>query len=170
MSYHNNKPALTRYRMKQRLIAIGEDFDIENEAGERVYHVDGKVMTVRDTLIITDCQGNKIATIKEKLITVKDTMQIYRGDEVIASVRKKMFSPFREQFNINVTDGDDLEAKGNIIDHEYEIKRGHDKIASVSKKMFSFRDSYGIEIIPGEDDVLILASAVVIDMLSHPNN
>jgi len=170
MRHHNNQPALTRYRMKQRLMAIGEDFDIENEAGERVYHVDAKVMTVRDTLVITDSQGNQVATIKEKLVSVKDTMQIYREGEVIASVRKKLFSPFKERFNIDVTGSDDLEAEGNIIDHEYEIKRGRDTIATVSKKMFSVRDSYGIEIVPGEDDVLILASAVVIDMLSHPNN
>ncbi len=170
MRHRNDKPALIRYRMKQRLIAIGEDFDIENEAGERVYHVDGKVMTVRDTLVITDSRGNQVAIIKEKLVSVKDTMQIYRGGEVIASVRKKLFSPFRERYDINVTGGKDLEAEGNIIDHEYKIKRGRDKIATVSKKLFSIRDSYGIEIMPAEDDVLILASAVVIDMLSHPNN
>jgi uncharacterized protein YxjI len=34
-------------------------------------------------------------------------------------------------------------------------------------RWFSFSDTYGIDVAPGEDDVLILASAVVIDQVCH---
>ena len=51
-----------------------------------------------------------------------------------------------------------MEAKGNIVDHEYEIERGGDKVAEVSKRWFRVRDTYGIEIAPGQDDALILAA------------
>ena len=64
---------------------------------------------------------------------------------------------------------DDLEAKGNFIDHEYSFERGGRQVARVSKKWFSFSDTYGIEIDDREDDVLVLASAVVIDLVSHPD-
>jgi len=39
----------------------------------------------------------------------------------------------------------------------------------VSKKWFSVADSYAIDVDSGEDDVLILAAAVVIDLVSHPD-
>ena len=40
-------------------------------------------------------------------------------------------------------------AKGNIVDHEYEIERDSQKVAEVSKKWFRVRDAYGIEVAPG---------------------
>ena len=53
-----------------------------------------------------------------------------------------------------------MEAKGNIVDHEYKIERGGDSVAEVSKRWFRVRDTYGIEIAPGQDDALILAVTV----------
>ena len=64
-------------------------------------------------------------------------------------------------------DGADLEAKGNIVDHEYEIERDGDTVAEVSKRWFRVRDTYGIEVDPGQDASLILAVAVCIDRMSH---
>ncbi|RIK33730.1 MAG: hypothetical protein DCC52_02530, partial [Chloroflexi bacterium] len=38
-----------RYKMRQNLVSIGDDFWIENEQGQRVYKVDGKALRVRST-------------------------------------------------------------------------------------------------------------------------
>jgi uncharacterized protein YxjI len=61
----------------------------------------------------------------------------------------------------------DLDAKGNIVDHEYTIERGGDKVAEVSKRWFRVRDTYGIQVSPGQDDALVLAVAVCIDRMTH---
>jgi uncharacterized protein YxjI len=71
------------------------------------------------------------------------------------------------RYSISVEDGPDLEAKGNIVDHEFEIKRDGDKVAEVSKRWFRMRDTYGIEVAPGEDDALILACTVCIDQMGR---
>ena len=60
-----------------------------------------------------------------------------------------------------------MEAKGNIVDHEYEIEREGATVAEVSKRWFHMRDTYGIEIAEAQDDALILAVAVCIDQMSH---
>jgi uncharacterized protein YxjI len=39
----------------------------------------------------------------------------------------------------------------------------------VSKRWFSLSDTYAVDIDEAEDDVLILAAAVVIDLVSHPD-
>jgi len=62
---------------------------------------------------------------------------------------------------------DDLVAEGDFWDHEYSFARHGQTVARVSKAYFSWTDSYGIEVSPGEDDVLIVAAAVVIDQCSH---
>ena len=65
-------------------------------------------------------------------------------------------------------DGPDLRVQGNIVDHEYTIEQDGSKVAEVSKRWFRVRDTYGVEVAPGENDVLILAVAAVLDNMAHP--
>jgi len=50
---------------------------------------------------------------------------------------------------------------------EYTFTRCGKVVATVSKQWFAWTDTYGVDIADGEDDVLILASTVVIDMVCH---
>ena len=63
-----------------------------------------------------------------------------------------------------------MKAKGNIVDHEYEIERDGQTVATVSKRWFRVRDTYGVEIAPGEDDALVLAITVCVDALTDPRD
>ena len=87
------------------------------------------------------------------------------GGETLATVKKALITPVRDRWTIKVGNGPDLEIQGNIVDHEYKIEEGRNKVAEVSKKWFRVRDSYGVEIAPGQDDILILAATVAIDMM-----
>src|SRR6202008_2886467 len=79
-------------------------------------------------------------------------------------VRKHFFTPFRDSFTIDVPGPDDLEMTGSLFDHDFTIRRGDEIVATVSKAWLTFRDTYGVEIAPGEDDVLILASVLALDL------
>ena len=140
----------TRYRMQEKLIAIGDDFWIENEAGQRAFKVNGKALRVRDTLVLETPNGEELFSIQAKVLHVRDTMTIERGGQKVATVKKALVSPLRDRFSIDVDDGDDMEAKGNIVDHEYKIERDGDQVAEVSRRWFRVRDSYGIEMAPGK--------------------
>jgi uncharacterized protein YxjI len=84
-------------------------------------------------------------------------------------VKKHLFTLFRARFTVDVPGPDDLEAKGNFLEHEYVFERDGRDVARISKKWLSLSDSYAIDINEGEDDVVILAAAVVIDLVSHPD-
>jgi uncharacterized protein YxjI len=155
-----------RFQMREKLLSIGDDFWIEDEDGDRVYKVNGKAMRIRDTFVLEDRDGQEVAKIQEKKLTIRDKMQIERGDRTLATIHKAMIG-IRDRFDVDVEDGEDLKARGNITDHEYEIKRDGDVVAKVSKKWFRVRDSYGIEVEPGEDVALILALTVAIDNMSR---
>ena len=157
-----------RYQMRQKLVAFGDDFYIENEQGEKVFKVDGKVLRVRDTLVFKDMQGNKLCEIQEQLLRVKDTMKIEGADgKTMATVKKAIITPIRERWSVKIKGGPNLDVQGNILDHEYRIEEGRHKVAEVSKKWFRIRDTYGVEIAEGQDDILILAVTVAIDIMAH---
>ncbi len=158
----------TRYTMREKLFAIGDDFWIENDSGEKAFKVNGKALRIRDTFVLESPSGDELFTIQEKKLSIRDKMQVERAGQTVATIKKALITPLRERYSIEVEGGPDLEAKGNIVDHEYEFKRDGDKVAEVSKRWFRIRDTYGIEVAPGQDDALILACTVCIDSMSRP--
>src|SRR6478736_3734310 len=135
--------------------------------GGTKYQMREKMFAIRDTLVLETPGGDEVFTIQEKKLSVRDKMEIERDGKTVATVKKALISPLRERFSIDVEGGEDMEAKGNILDHEYRIERGGHDVAEVSKRWFRVRDTYGIEIAEGQDDALILAVAVCIDQMTH---
>jgi len=162
------KGTATRYQMRQKLVSFGDDFWITNEAGQKVFKVDGKVLRVRDTLKFKDLQGNVLCQIQERMLRVKDSMAIEDGHgDKIAEVKKALITPLRDRWTVKIRNGPDMDVQGNILDHEYEITDGRRKIAQVSKKWFRVRDTYGVEVAPDQEDVVILAVSVALDNMAH---
>jgi uncharacterized protein YxjI len=157
----------TRYQMREKIFAIGDDFWIETDEGRRAYKVNGKALRIRSTFVIENPSGDELLKIQEKKLSIRDRMRIERGGETVATVKKALVSPLRHRFTIDIERGGELKVKGNIVDHEYEIERDGRKIAEVSKRWFRVRDTYGIEIAEGENDALILATTVCLDEMAH---
>jgi uncharacterized protein YxjI len=154
--------------MRQRLVSIGDDFWIEDDSGARVYKVDGKALRLRKTLILEDIEGNKLAKIQSKVLRIKDAMEVEDADgNRLAMVKKALISPLRERWSVEVEDGPDLDIKGNIVDHEYTFTDGRTPVATVSKQWFRVADTYGVEIEPDQDPIIVLAATVALDMMAH---
>jgi uncharacterized protein YxjI len=156
----------SRYCMREKLLSIGDDYWIEDEAGNRAFRVDGKALRVRQTFVLEDAQGQQVAKIQERKLSLRDKMVIDRGGNTAATVKKAIVG-MRDRFSIDVEGAGELHAKGNFVDHEYEVERDGNVVARISKRWFRVRDTYGVEVAPGEDDPLLLAVTVCIDALSH---
>jgi uncharacterized protein YxjI len=159
----------TRYQMREKLLSVGDDSWIEDESGRRAFKVDGKALRLRKTLVLEDPSGRELLKIQDRPVHVRDVMEIENADgSSLATVKKAMITPLRDRFSIEVAGGAELSAHGNIVDHEFEIESDGTKVAEVSKKWFRVRDSYGVEVAPGQNDALVLAVTVCIDqMASH---
>ncbi|MCX6885226.1 MAG: LURP-one-related family protein [Verrucomicrobia bacterium] len=156
-----------RYIMKQKILSLGNDFRIRNEAGEDVFLVDGRALSIGDKLSFQDMAGKELAFIRQKLLAWGPTYEIYRDGSLAAVVKKKLFTLIHCRFSVDVPGPDDLEAKGSFLDMEYAFSRGDEQVAEISKRWFAWSDTYGVDIRDGEDDVLILAATVVIDLACH---
>jgi uncharacterized protein YxjI len=156
--------------MKQKPLSWGDDFTIKDDQGRDAYFVDGKALSFGDKLSFQDMSGNELVYIDQKLLNWGPTYELRRGDQLLAVVKRELFSFIHHRFTVDVPGPDDLEAEGDFFDHEYTFIRGERVVATVSKQWFSWTDTYGIEIGEGEDTVLILAAAVVVDMVCHSDN
>ena len=153
-----------RFVICERFFRLGEDSDVTDEAGRPVLRVDGKVLTLRDTLVLRDPAGQEVARVHRRLLALRPTYEVTAGGQELAEVRKHLFTPFVDRFTIDVPGPDDLELQGSLLDHEFTIRRGDRTVATVSKHWLALRDTYSVDIAPGEDDVLVLASILALDL------
>ena len=159
---------MPNFLIRKRLVALGDDFWVEDEAGERVFHVDGKVMRMRDTYVIETPDGQELLRIQERRLKLRKTLAIERQGQELATVSKAMLTPLRDKFRIELAGHGTLEAKGDLFDHEFTIDWENGvRMAEVSKRWFSIRDAYGLSVEPHQDAVLALAIAVCIDAIER---
>jgi len=155
-----------RYRMTQKLFAMGDDFTISDSLGDDVFLVDGKAFSLGKKLSFQDMAGEELAFISQRLLSMRRTYEIHRAGQLFAEVRKE-FSFFKDKYTVDIPGPNDYEVTGSFFDHEYSFSRGGHDVARVSKAYFTWADSYGIDIVDGQDDITILATAVCIDLVNQ---
>ena len=126
--HRHEDSAGNRYQMRQKVLAIGDDFWIDNEHGEHAFKVNGKVLRARETFILERASGEELYKIQKKALHVHDTMKVERDGKDAATIKKALITPFRDRFSVELGDGTELSAKGNVVDHEFEIERDGEKI------------------------------------------
>ena len=160
---------MKRYVMKQKFWSLGDDYKIRDERGDDVYYVDGRAFSWGDKLSFEDMEGRELAFIHQKLLAWGPTYEIDVDGRTVAIVKKQLFTLLHCKFVVDVPGPDDYEATGSFLDHDYAFVRAGREVARVSKRWVTLTDTYGIEIAERENPVLLLASAVVIDLCCHPD-
>jgi uncharacterized protein YxjI len=159
-----------RYAVREKIVSIGDDFWITDEQGNRVFLADGKALRLRQTVELKDSSGAVVAVVRKKLLSMHEAMEIERDGATVATVRKALISPLHHRSTVDLADGGQLEAVGNILDKEFEIRDGRQTLARISRAWFRLRDTYGVDIAAGQDEVLLLAVAVALDRIQHDEN
>lgn len=156
-----------KYFLKQKLLSFGDDFDVLDEQGQKVYYFDSKTGGFTRKIIILSASGEKLAVISKKLFTFRPTFTLKKDGKELAKVYKKALS-FRKSFIIDIPGPDDFTVVGKFIEHSYLFYQNGRKVAEVSKKWFTSKDTYGVDIQDSSNPLLILSAAVIIDILCHP--
>jgi len=155
-----------RFRLHQRLGAVGPDPWIEDDEGERCFEVDEMALGRLEAFILRDLHGREVARLQHSDLREEDATEIKREGISVATVRRT-HTALRHHFAIDVRDGDGLEINGHVGRHEYEIRRGEDVVATVSRKWFRGEETYGVEVAEDEDQAMILAATVAIEQMDH---
>jgi uncharacterized protein YxjI len=155
-----------KYVVREKMFAIGDDYWIEDERGQRAFYVDGKVLRVRETLELQDPGGDVVAVIHKKLVSLRDAMTVERDGQVLVTVRKKRLALLRDVYRAALASGEELEIRGDLIGKEYDIEYGGERLARISRSWFSLRDAYAIDVEREDaDPAMLIAIAVCVDRL-----
>jgi uncharacterized protein YxjI len=152
------------YVIRERMFRLGENSDITDESGQPVLHVDGKVLSLHNRLVMRDPAGREAGQVHRKLAALRPAYGIIIDGKDVAEVRRHLFTPFGERFTIDVRGAGDMQISGDLLSHEFTIQRDGHTVATVSKRWLSMTATYGVEVAPSEDDVLILASVLALDL------
>jgi uncharacterized protein YxjI len=152
-----------RYVIRERFWHLGEDSDITDDQGRAVYQVDGKALSINDRLVINDMSGTEVAQVHRRLLSLTPTFVISQNGEDTGEVRKHMFSPLHQTFSVSLGDAT-LEMQGELLSHEFHITKNGQTVAEVSKQWISLTSTYGVDVSDGENDLLILASVLALDL------
>jgi uncharacterized protein YxjI len=158
-----------RYILRQKMLSLADSFQIKNENGADAFVVNGTVFSLGKQLALEDMSGNPLVSIQQQLMSWGPSYAINRDGTQIAHVKKELFNVFSYRFTIDLADAPSLETTGDFSNHEYAITRNGQQVAAISKQWFAMTDTYGVDVDDAEDNVLILAIAVVIDMVCHPD-
>lgn len=163
------RSCVIKYILRQKLLTLGERYEIRDQDNQPRFYVEGKFLSLGDKVSFYDCEGRLLVYIEEKIFKFLPTYELYRDNRLAARVEKS-FTLFRDKYIIDIPGPDDYQIRGNFMDYEYVFERKGVLAASVSRKFFSVGDVYGVDIREGEDDVLILAATVVIDLVRSDSN
>lgn len=158
---------MQRFVIRQKIIAITDNFTIRNLDGEDAFYVKGRLLSFGDKLVLRDAHSTDRMVIRERLFRIRPTYQISLNGKVLAKINKRLLTVVRDKFKVVIPQQPDLEIVGNIWAHEYRFLRHGKEVAHVSKAWISLTDRYGVQVNDDENSLLYLACAIVIDMVSH---
>jgi len=154
-----------RYLVRERLFSISNDSWVTDEQGDKVFLVDGKALSLHGRFELKDASGAILAVIRKKLVSFSDAMEIERDGAVAATVHRQVLSLLHHRATIDIPGRGKLEATGDIIDKDFEVRDGHRVVAQISRAWFKLRDTYGVDVAPGEDDALVICIAICLDRI-----
>ena len=153
------------YVLNQALFSLGGDLWIEDEAGNRVFAVEGKVLSLRRIHTLLDPAGNPLYQIGQSLAHVRRTFEIKRGDEVVATIQQALLALLGAHFTITMADGTALSVTGDFINREFHVSHDGTEVIFASRRLLAIRDSYGVQIAADFEVPLGLAIVVALEQM-----
>jgi len=164
-------PYPMRYQLKQKMFSLTGGMNIQDTNGTDIFSVNGSFFSIGTNMTFQDIfNGVELARIHQVIRLGMPHYEIFRMG-VLHAVIKKKFTLVSNQFEIEMHNksGGDIQVNGDFIAYQFQFSRGGNLVARVTKEFISLVNCYGAEIQPGEDNIFILACAVIIEKCTHEN-
>ena len=148
--------------MREKFFRLGEDNDISDESGNPVFRVDGKALSLRDLMVVQDLQGIEVARVHRKLTSMLPQYEIDLAGQETAVLHRKL-SVLKPVWSLSVPGQEEIQLEGNLLQHEFTVQRGGAVVATVSRAWVSLSATYGVDVAPGENDLLVLGVVLALE-------
>ena len=159
----------SRLVLTQKRYTFKESFQVFDENKDVKYIVKGKLFSSTHKLTVFDKTGkNKLGEVNEKRIALRSPLSLEShpkdfivklGDKKIGKIKSRYsFAKPKFEFDFN---GWIIE--GNIIGSKYKIRDGQEIVMEVYEKIWFGEDTYFVDIVNPDNEVLCLMIALAID-------
>ena len=145
--------------IKQKVFSFNDKFTVKDEYGQDKYYVEGEFFTLGKKLHIYDMAGNEVAFIQQKVFSFLPRYFVFVGDRQIAEIVKQ-FSFFSPKYEVL---GLDWQVAGDFTAHDYEVTDNGRPVVLIHKEWMTWGDCYVLDIAPGADEIVSLATVLAID-------
>jgi len=160
---HSSRKFIMVYRIPHEFWTLGNnEFYITDSEGNQKFRVAGTAFDWGTNLSFQDLDGNELATIGQEFGPMAPVYSIERDGEVFAEVKKE-WSWAGKSFTLDVPGPNDYSISGRFSEYEFHFIHRGAVVAKVSKIDWNWEDSYGVDIIDGEDEIAILCTTIIID-------
>ncbi|MEU6893089.1 LURP-one-related family protein [Streptomyces sp. NPDC046557] len=150
-----------KYLVRDKVLAIGDDYRIEDEDGRHAFLVDGKALRLRDTLELKDRDGRILITLREKWLAFRDAMTLERDERRLAVIRRKRLSLLRNHYLVTLAEGTELDVSGRILDREFKVEYDGELLALISRQWYRVRETYAVDVVREDADAALLIAVAV---------
>ncbi|MFJ8161824.1 LURP-one-related/scramblase family protein [Streptomyces sp. NPDC096136] len=152
-----------KYLVRDKMLAIGDDYWIEDEDGRHAFLIDGKALRLRDTLELEDPSGRVLITLRERLFGFgfRDAMTLERDGKRLAVIRRKRMTLLRNHFRVTMSEGTELDVSGRILDREFKVEYEGELLALVSRQWYRIRETYAVDVVREEADAALMVAVAV---------
>ncbi len=156
---------MKNFYMKQKVFSIGEKYNIMDENQQIIYHVKGKVFSIKNKLDML--KGDElIYHFERKLFRFLPVYTLFSPDGSEVATIKKNFTFFGGKMSISSIFGD-MEIIGQVWQYDFHVNKNGSEVMSVHKKWLSWGDSYQISIQDDTQEAFYVALVILIDVIFH---
>ncbi len=151
--------------IKQKVFSWKDRFTVKDQYGQDKYMVEGEIFSLGKKLHVYDMSGNEVAFIQQKVFSFMPRYFVFVGDAQVAEIVRK-FSLFRPKYEVL---GLDWQVEGDFFAHNYVINDGNNYVVEINKEWMTWGDCYELDIAPGADEIVALATVLAIDCATENN-
>lgn len=152
--------------IKQKVFSWGDKFTVKDGYGNDKYFVEGEVFSWGKKLHVYDISGNEVAFIKQEVWSLLPRYYVFCNNQQVAEIKKE-FTFFFPRYTV---EGLGWEIEGRFMAHDYEISKNGRTIVSIGKEWMTWGDSYELDIMNPDDEIVALAVVLTIDCVMESSS
>ncbi len=158
--------SFNKFQIKEHFLKFTPRYTISDEHGYLIATVNKHPFSLSKKATYLDENGLEKLTIHKKKFSFRRTYFIHKNDQIICRIWKTFgFRP--EIFVESLVEPDAFVIEGNILRSEYSFFKNDTEFAHVSRNIWKIPDQYGVAIKKDEDQDIVLAMVIIIDLIQE---
>lgn len=145
--------------IKQRVFSWTDSYDVYDENGNVKYFVKDEFFALGHHLHVYNSQNAEVGVIHQKLLTLMPEFEIEMNGTIRGRIQKR-FSLFKPKYDV---DFNGWHVEGDFLGWDCDVCSGCSSILHISKELLHWGDTYVLDFVNPQDEVMGLLLVIAID-------